>query len=486
MEHVNKLVEKGKAGVGSFQEGYEQLVQAIIRPPRSSYNSKMLGPKRFMFAGRIYHRQDFDICSHRPDRSMLKCSHFKPEPKDGEMPLRRPCVIFLHGNAASRMEGLCIIKTVLAASADLFLFDFGGSGLSEGEYVSLGHFEKEDLEAVVNRLRHSDHVSSIGLWGRSMGAVTALLYAVRDPSIAGMVVDSPFTDLRTLAGELCEKETYGAVPSWLADAALSVIRVSIQQRVGFDLDELCPISIASQINIPAIFAAADEDDFIYPHHARMIEEEYCGQSRFMNFEGDHNSDRPKEFFADVRRFFMRTLHGERHDDIWSDKERTRSDVSAARQESEAESEEKRKVKEQKERAAADSMKLHKDQLMMSPFGAENVPISAPEPEPSEAEKQAEASRRAAAAARRERAAEDAARRAREESLSPQRRAPRSPAGTGNGREIFAPQQAAAPSLEKGDIKKQLLGLGFSASQVEKAMVRNSTLEGCVEWVLTSS
>lgn len=29
--------------------------------------------------------------------------------------------------------------------------------------------------------------STIGLWGRSMGAVTALLYSQRDPSVAGMV-----------------------------------------------------------------------------------------------------------------------------------------------------------------------------------------------------------------------------------------------------------------------------------------------------------
>jgi pimeloyl-ACP methyl ester carboxylesterase len=273
MNHVSKLVDGGKGVVSTFQQGYDELVRAIIRPPRSSYDASMLGPRRFMFAGKVYVRQDIDVVSNRPDRSLLKCSHFKPEVKQEERPLRRPCVIFCHGNAASRQEGLSIIKTVLAASADLFLFDFAGSGLSEGEWVSLGHFEKEDLAAVVDKLRASG-ATSIGLWGRSMGAVTALLYAVRDPMISGIVVDSPFTDLRTLAGELCAKETYGAVPSWLADAALSVIRVSIQQRVGFDLDELCPIDLASSTNIPAIFAAAVDDDFIYPHHAKMIQEEY--------------------------------------------------------------------------------------------------------------------------------------------------------------------------------------------------------------------
>jgi hypothetical protein len=42
-----------------------------------------------------------------------------------------------------------------------------------------------------------------------MGAVTALMHADRDPSIAGLVLDSPFTSLRTLAEELAK--TYSKV-----------------------------------------------------------------------------------------------------------------------------------------------------------------------------------------------------------------------------------------------------------------------------------
>lgn len=37
-----------------------------------------------------------------------------------------------------------------------------------------------------------------------MGAATAILYAHMDPSIAGMVLDSPFSSLSTLAKELVE------------------------------------------------------------------------------------------------------------------------------------------------------------------------------------------------------------------------------------------------------------------------------------------
>lgn len=58
---------------------------------------------------------------------------------------------------------------------------------------------------MIDYLRKSGKVSTIGLWGRSMGAVTALLHADRDPSIAGLVLDSPFSSLSTLAEELISK-----------------------------------------------------------------------------------------------------------------------------------------------------------------------------------------------------------------------------------------------------------------------------------------
>ena len=62
-----------------------------------------------------------------------------------------------------------------------------GSGQSDGKYVTLGWREQDDLALAIQHLRSLGTVSTIGLWGRSMGAVTALLYSQRDPSIAGVV-----------------------------------------------------------------------------------------------------------------------------------------------------------------------------------------------------------------------------------------------------------------------------------------------------------
>lgn len=62
-----------------------------------------------------------------------------------------------------------------------------GSGQSDGKYVTLGWREQDDLALAIQHLRALGTVSTIGLWGRSMGAVTALLYSQKDPSIAGVV-----------------------------------------------------------------------------------------------------------------------------------------------------------------------------------------------------------------------------------------------------------------------------------------------------------
>lgn len=62
-----------------------------------------------------------------------------------------------------------------------------GSGRSDGDWVTLGAHEVDDLEIAIAHLRKKYPDSAIALWGRSMGAVTCLLYVHRDPSIAGMV-----------------------------------------------------------------------------------------------------------------------------------------------------------------------------------------------------------------------------------------------------------------------------------------------------------
>jgi acetyl esterase/lipase len=101
-----------------------------------------------------------------------------------------------------------------------------------------------------------------------MGAATALLHGERDPSIAGMVLDSAFADLTMLAEEMVEKGRQHGLfaPSIIVKIAIRFIRSSVMKLADFDIRTLSPIEHADKCFIPALFIAAEGDEFVPPHH----------------------------------------------------------------------------------------------------------------------------------------------------------------------------------------------------------------------------
>jgi dienelactone hydrolase len=186
-------------------------------------------------------------------------------------------------------------------------FDFSGSGNSDGQYVSLGYYEQDDLEAVVAYLRKNDQTTRIGLWGRSMGASTSLMFGVSDPSVACMVLDSPFSSLKILANELVTKNEV-KIPKMVVTVAFKLLKKSIEKKALFDIDKLEPIKSAPSCFIPALFAHANSDDFIDPSHSKNISDKYAGDYNLITFEGNHISHRPMFFYDSVCIFFNNNLN----------------------------------------------------------------------------------------------------------------------------------------------------------------------------------
>lgn len=56
---------------------------------------------------------------------------------------------------------------------EYLVFDFTGSGESEGKYVTLGVEESKNISVVVDYIVKNKNVNDIFLWGRSMGAVAS-------------------------------------------------------------------------------------------------------------------------------------------------------------------------------------------------------------------------------------------------------------------------------------------------------------------------
>jgi pimeloyl-ACP methyl ester carboxylesterase len=387
--------------------GYQELVHAIIRPPRSSYSTDALGPSSFTFCNVPFHRRDFHIYNARGmkiqcslwscvdwnleedwmmstspqqgalsrqesgadslftgrvvmddwdeskergrmylqlNEEMASCSssdtsqeentHFYKE-KDLKSSIRTaslsfsqctisngsdntgdsfyppqtsykssnnknnrqryPVIIYLHGNSSSRVEVIPQLGHLLSLGLTVLSFDFSGSGHSDGEYVSLGYHEADDLDAVIRYLRNTKQVSTIALWGRSMGAATALMYASRDPTVSCMILDSPFTDLQRLIEEMVDRGRRQGVniPNWVLQVVMRLIKNSVRSTAGFSLRQISPISHADKCFVPAMFVAGEHDDFIHKSHSIRIHRVYAGDKNISIVDGDHNSPRPR-------------------------------------------------------------------------------------------------------------------------------------------------------------------------------------------------
>ncbi|KVH88511.1 hypothetical protein Ccrd_026667 [Cynara cardunculus var. scolymus] len=175
--------------------------------------------------------------------------------------------------------------------------------------------QSNDLKVVVSYLRSNEQISRIGLWGRSMGAVTSLLYGAEDPSIAGMVLDSAFSNLFNLMMELVDVYKI-RLPKFTVKVALQYMRRMIQKKAKFDIMDINALKVAPKTFIPALFGHAKGDKFIQPHHSDLISNSYAlnkidylqGDKNMIKFEGDHNSSRPQFYYDSVSIFFHNVLH----------------------------------------------------------------------------------------------------------------------------------------------------------------------------------
>lgn len=281
----------------------EQLVNFIIRPPRAEYDPKHdLLDQEFMLKGKWFQRKDVEITNSRGD--VLQCSHYVPIVSPEGKAL--PCVIYCHGNSGCRADASEAAIILLPSNITVFTLDFSGSGLSGGEHVTLGWNEKDDLKVVVDYLRADGNVSLIGLWGRSMGAVTSLMYGAEDPSIAGMVLDSSFSDLVDLMMELVDTYKF-RLPKFTVKFAIQIMRKAILKKAKFDITELNTIKVAKSSFVPVLIGHAIDDDFIRPLHSDRIYDAYVGDKNIIKFEGDHNSPRPQFYFDSINIFFHNVL-----------------------------------------------------------------------------------------------------------------------------------------------------------------------------------
>ncbi|EAR98281.2 alpha/beta hydrolase family protein (macronuclear) [Tetrahymena thermophila SB210] len=275
-----------------------KLANYIIRPQRVIYEDSDLGEKQFMHNYSMIHREDFDLKNKRDQT--IKCSLFRQ--KSYEFGSQQNCVIFCHGNSGNRTAIFECLNFILDRGFLAFCFDFTGCGNSDGDHITLGYKESQDLETVVDYVKSLGYVNKIAIWGRSMGAATTLLYVKENPNaVDAICLDSPFANLKILIYEFIQK--FKVFADIFGDILYQKVKAQIEQDWNVNIDNINPIECTQHVRIPAIFLHALHDTIINKDHSDKIVKLYKGRKKYYNFSGGHNDIRNDQLYNEVMNFF---------------------------------------------------------------------------------------------------------------------------------------------------------------------------------------
>jgi dipeptidyl aminopeptidase/acylaminoacyl peptidase len=150
---------------------------------------------------------------------------------------------------------------------NVLMFDFRGHGRSEGQRVSMGSYERQDLLGAVDYLQ-SRGIDRVGVLGFSMGGAVAMATAPHSEAIRAVISDGGFA---CLSGTIAAGVRDQGLPSFLASLAGHLIVGLMGLRLGCSLSEADPIRWVDKIAPRALFIIQGAlDPFVTVEEARQL------------------------------------------------------------------------------------------------------------------------------------------------------------------------------------------------------------------------
>lgn len=176
-----------------------------------------------------------------------------------------PAILYAPATAHDQRSGLSLVPAFHRAGYHVLLFSYRGHALSEGKRgaFTYGDAESRDVDAAVQFLNESKRISKIGILGHSVGAVSAILSAARNPLVGAVVAVAPFNCVTDVWFTSRPK----LVPSFILDWTLWVA----EKRRGFDREEICPLRVVDRIAPrPLLIIHGREDQRITEEQASLL------------------------------------------------------------------------------------------------------------------------------------------------------------------------------------------------------------------------
>ncbi len=165
----------------------------------------------------------------------------------------RGTAVLLHAYRANRTQMLARARWYAEQGFSVLLYDARATGESEGDRISIGYHEVDDLTAALHWARQRG-ATRVVCHGISQGAATILLAAERLENVAAVVSESAY-DTALNAVDRRFRNRVG-LPGWLAGI---FYRPFAELRTGVNARDIRPIDQIGKLACPVFILSGEED-----------------------------------------------------------------------------------------------------------------------------------------------------------------------------------------------------------------------------------
>ncbi|ETO95432.1 alpha/beta hydrolase family protein [Lachnoanaerobaculum sp. MSX33] len=179
-------------------------------------------------------------------------------------------VIISHGFKSNRYGAVKYVDTYMDLGFNCIIYDLRDHGENEKTALSLGQFESEDLEKLIEDSYSRYGNIKLGLHGESMGAATSLTVLAKKPKVDFVVADCGFSNLYDLI--------YKAYDLAKTPFVLPSVNTAMKLRYGYDMKKTSPKDALVGNEVPICFIHGEADTFILPENSQVNKAATAGYS----------------------------------------------------------------------------------------------------------------------------------------------------------------------------------------------------------------
>lgn len=205
-----------------------------------------------------------------------------------ENPLpENPIVLIAPGDNETIDDYIQFIDFFIPFGINYCVMDYRGRGYSEGEYITLGDNEIDDVFTVIRYLKENGY-SKISYFGRSRGAICGIFAAVEFPELVSVALDSPRIHLGDDDEYISENFN---ISKEKAHELLPHIYKKVSETIGIDFSRADqPYILAERIRQPIYVIHGESDGNIPVSESReLISILKSEEKELVVFRGGHNS-----------------------------------------------------------------------------------------------------------------------------------------------------------------------------------------------------